>query len=85
MGHPSTQRTYDLLRVKYWWPNMVTDIKKYNTQAKVLYTLFIFAILDIAIILMFSNHLKYFLTLILILDLFVGLFNTNTNLHFRWL
>lgn len=29
MGHLDTWRTYDLLRVKYWWPNMLMDINKY--------------------------------------------------------
>lgn len=44
-GHPGTQRTYNLLRAKYWWPNMNTGIHKFISsctscaQAKVPLTL----------------------------------------------
>lgn len=44
-GHPGTQRTYGLVRVMYWWPNMVTDVNRYISsctscaQAKMYYTL----------------------------------------------
>lgn len=31
MGHSGMQQTYSLIQAKYFWPNMLTDIKKFIT------------------------------------------------------
>lgn len=31
IGHHGTQHTYHLLRGKYWWPNMVQDVKRISS------------------------------------------------------
>lgn len=35
IGHPGTQNTYQLLRSKFWWLNMMEDIKRFVASCTV--------------------------------------------------